>query len=114
MRDIIIGDLVILGEDLGEMTWRDANNMINKLGPGWRLPTYSEWKEIFWVNVEKISGINMDESYWVVQYPGDQNSWSVNFSFMGIQQSNRYDQYYVRPVREITSNTALEYLLKEF
>ena len=50
-----IGDLEVMTEDLGEMSWEDAKKACADLGDGWRLPTKDELN-ILYENKDKIGG----------------------------------------------------------
>ncbi|MDA7762444.1 DUF1566 domain-containing protein [Crocinitomicaceae bacterium] len=50
-----IGDLEVMTEDLGEMSWEDAKKACADLGDGWRLPTDEELN-ILYENKAKIGG----------------------------------------------------------
>ena len=113
MDTIIIEGLEIWPEDLGEMTWYDAMDKVASLGPAWRLPIGIEFKEILYPNREKLPG-NLDGYYWSsIKFVGnDDYAWifgkgSSNFVFKFTTNS-------VCAVRDLTSDIAIEYLLKDF
>jgi len=57
-----IGDLEVMTEDLGEMSWEDAKKACADLGDGWRLPTRVELN-LLYQNKESIGGFDNYE-YW--------------------------------------------------
>ena len=64
---IKIGNIEVMTEDLttenlGNMTWDEANIACAKVGDKWRLPTKDELN-ILYENMDKIGGF-ADEEYW--------------------------------------------------
>jgi hypothetical protein len=125
---LIIGDLEVWPEDLSEMTWYEARAEVAKLGPGWRLPTLDEFKEVIYPNREKIHNIANDGFYWSSAEADDtDNAWTFSFTYSN-GSGYYYDwpfkytycylykkfKYCVRPVRDFNADTAIEYVFKDF
>ncbi len=114
MKTIIIEDLQIWPKDLGKMTWDEAMVEVAKLGPGWRLPTIEEFKEVLYPNRNRILNLQ-DEFYWSSKKNFNNYAWNFNFSNgTAYYYPNKSITYYVRAVRDLTIEAAAEYLLKEF
>ena len=114
MKDpIIIDHLEIWPTDLGKFNWREAAAKLAELGPGWRLPTREEFKLILNPNKEEISVL--DGSWYLSSTPGYVNNhWIYSFSDGYENYFHDDHQFLIRPVRELTGEVALDYLLKEF
>ena len=94
---IKIGNLEVMTEDLGKMTWEDAKKACADLGDGWRLPTKSELN-ILYENKDKIGGFATNY-YWSSTEGGGDNAWRQDFLY-GTQLGDvRGNYYYVRAVR---------------
>lgn len=105
---IIIKGLEIWPKDLGKMPWQEAMTAATKLGPGWRLPTIEEFKEILGLDVT-------GEYYWSSTEYSNYTAWSFNFTNgLAYFIFNKYTTFYVRAVRDFTGEAAIEYLLKDF
>jgi hypothetical protein len=114
MRDLIIEDLQVWPEDLGEMTWKEATAEVAKLGPDWRLPTIEEFREVLYPNIEKIPKISK-ASYWSSMENANNNAWNFNFNNGGANYyASKVNTYYVRAVRDFTGMMAIDLLLKDF
>lgn len=115
MKTIIIDNLEVWPQDLGEMTWDEAQMEVLNLGPGWRLPTVEEFNEILWPNREKMPNINLYSNYWSSKeaqtYPG---AWYFSFASRYVNNSDMHDGRLVRPVRDLTYDTIINQLLKDF
>ena len=101
---ILIGDLEVMTEDLGEMSWGDAKKACAALGDGWRLPTRDELN-VLCENKDKIGGF-AGNYYWSSRRlwsntEKDFTSWSWGQSFPSGYEftSGNYSNYYVRAVR---------------
>jgi|TARA_R100000501_G_C2611582_1_gene106070 hypothetical protein len=96
-KTIKIGDLEVMTEDLGRMTWDDAVKACADLGDGWRLPTKDELN-ILYENKDKIGGF-ANNYYWSSTEVDNDDAW-VQYFNGGIQFSY-YKNYtsYVRAVR---------------
>ena len=92
-----IGDLEVMTEDLGEMSWEDAKKACADLGDGWRLPTDEELN-ILYENKAKIGGF-ASGYYWSSTEYDDGIAWGQDF-YDGYQDdSNKDNDTYVRAVR---------------
>ena len=93
-----IGDLEVMTEDLGEMSWEDAKKACADLGDGWRLPTKDELN-ILYENKDKIGGFATNY-YWSSTEVGNGTAWDQDFA-NGAQVGNLYkgNGSYVRAVR---------------
>ena len=94
-----IGDLEVMTEDLGEMSWEDAKKACADLGDGWRLPTDEELN-ILYENKAKIGGF-CGGYYWSSSESGTVFAWIQDFN--NGHQGHRYEtsRNYIRAVREI-------------
>ena len=119
IEPILIDRLEIWPRDLGKMTWDEAKVEVAKLGPGWRLPTVDEFKEILYPNRAKIPKIRSNKfqtsAYWSSTEYENFSGWYFTF-YYGKAYSNYYkpNTFYVRAVRDFTGETAITYLLKDF
>jgi hypothetical protein len=114
MRDlIIIEDLQVWPEDLGEMPWEEATAEVAKLGPDWRLPTIREFEDVLYPNMKKIPKISKN-NYWSSTENDLNYAW--HFTFFNGNANYNYKNLttYVRAVRDFNGETALDLLLKEF
>lgn len=117
MRDtIIIENLEVWPEDLGKMTWDEANTEIAKLGPDWRLPTIEEFREVLYPDRKKLFDKISFDIYWSstesFNYSDPrQTVWNFKFYNGYSYPTSKNLTYYVRAVRDFD---ALEYLLKDF
>ena len=112
---IIIGELQVWPRDLGRLTWDEANIEIAKLGPGWRLPTLDEFNSTLWPSRVEIPDISPYAHYWsntpATTFNG---AWIFTFASKSSNTTNTYDKNQVRPVLELTGESALGILLKDF
>ena len=113
MKTIIIGELQIWPEDLGEMTWQEATNVVASLGPGWRLPTIEEFKKTLYRNKEKLPG-NVDGYYYWSSTANGNYTWYFSFYSGRADLSRTHSTYYVLAVRDYTVERIVADLLKEF
>jgi hypothetical protein len=97
---IIVGNLEIKRNDLGLMSWRDAEKACSSIGPGWRLPTIDELKFLY-ENKEQIGGFK-DDYYWSFSDFSPVSAWVQSFAG-GNQDSSAYDgsPFNVRAVRVV-------------
>ena len=72
-----IGDLEVMTEDLGEMSWEDAKKACADLGDGWRLPTKDELN-ILYENKDKIGGFATGY-YWSSTEVDNGTAWDQDF-----------------------------------
>ena len=92
-----IGNLEVMKEDLGRMSWDDAKKTCAALGDGWRLPTKQEL-EILYVNNQRIGGFD-DNYYWSSTEVDYSNAWSQNFYNGHQANATKSNAPYVRAVR---------------
>jgi len=92
-----VGNLEVMKEDLGRMSWDDAKKTCAALGDGWRLPTKQEL-EILYVNNQKIGGFD-DNYYWSSTEAGYFDAWLQSFSSGGQVFYFKYYSGYVRAIR---------------
>ena len=112
---IIIGELQVWPKDLGKMEWDKAKVEVAKLGPGWRLPTIEEFKEILYPSRSGILGLDVtDEYYWSSTETANNTAWYFTWNSVYANYTYKYYTYYVRPVRDFTGESALGILLKDF
>lgn len=120
IKPILIDRLEIWPRDLGNMTWDEAKVEVAKLGPGWRLPTVNEFKEILYPNEAKIPKIRSNKfktsAYWSSTEYDDNYyfAWYFSFYYRYAFKNNKNSTSYVRAVRDFTGETAITYLLKDF
>jgi hypothetical protein len=101
----ITGEKVLVAKkDLGQMNWDDAQNRCKELGEGWRLPTYEEL-EIMCINYKRLE-MPFKNTYFSSTFNIYDNDKLVikgliftNCSYYYI--NNRYNTYFVRPVKTI-------------
>jgi len=114
MRDaIIIEDLQVWPKDLGKMTWDEATARVAKLGPGWRLPTIEEFKEVLYPNRKNLPDIE-GEYYWISIELDLNSAWIFDFRNGHAHHLLKGNPLYVRAVRDFTGEVALDLLLKDF
>ena len=115
IKPIIIDRLEIWPRDLGMMTWDEAKVEVAKLGPGWRLPTVDEFKEILYPNESKIPKIRSNKfqtpAYWSSTEYDNYYVWYFNFYNGYAYTYNKYNTYYVRAVRDVD---AIDQLFRDF
>jgi len=115
---IIIEGLQIWPEDLQErLTWHEAVEAAQSLGPGWRLPAIQELRETLYKYGAQIPGLNLWDrgEYWSCTLIDDNYSaWYFRFMSRDSLGTSRNDTRLVRPVRDFTGDVAIEYLLKDF
>jgi hypothetical protein len=58
-----LGTFETMTQDLGAMTWDQANTLLSQMGNGWRLPDLFEINKLF-VSMNSIGGFIDGESYW--------------------------------------------------
>jgi hypothetical protein len=101
-----IGNLEVMSNDLGQMSWKDAKKACADLGDGWRLPTRVELN-LLYQNKESIGGFDNYE-YWSSE-SADQNSAWIQYFGNGYQYTNDGAEIpYVRAVRTF-KNRAQQY-----
>ena len=94
---IKIGNLEVMTEDLGKMTWDEAKKACKNLGDGWRLPTKDELN-VLYENKEKIGGF-ADHYYWSSTVDDNDIAWLQNFGVGGQSGTIKTNPPYVRAVR---------------
>ncbi len=92
---IKIGNLEVMTEDLGKMTWDEAKKACKNLGDGWRLPTKDELN-LLYENKEKIGGFARDY-YWSSTEYGFPSAWEQDFNF-GFSSGTPYVNFKASPV----------------
>ena len=110
---IIIGELQVWPEDLGEMNWDEAMVEVTKLGPGWRLPTIGEYLDLLYPDRSGILGVD-GKLYWSSTERSNDHAWNFTFYYGSANYNSKHYAYYVLAVRDLNVETALEYLLKDF
>jgi hypothetical protein len=96
------------------MDWYEAESIIERLGPGWRLPTVTEFRDVLYPSIHKFPEFIEDRTYYWSS--ANTNNAGQIFSFhsgRSILVGNRV-HFSVLPVRDFTDKDAVEYLLKEF
>jgi serine/threonine protein kinase len=58
-----VGDLDVMKNDFGTMTWYEANRKLQEIGDGWRLPTAQEMAILLYENKNSIGGF-YGKYYW--------------------------------------------------
>ena len=115
MKTIILGDLEVWSKDLGEMTWHEAMDNVAKLGPGWRLPTIEEFKEILYPNKENLPGPDRTSAhYWSSAELDRTTARTFQFKYGYTSNYTKGARLYVLAVREYTVELIVADLLKEF
>jgi len=96
------------------MTWDEATQKVKELGEGWRLPTKEEFKKTLYPNRDQIPDLK-HSTHWSSSEYDAYNTWTFIFSngFAYYSHKNHFP-FHVRPVRDLTGDTALDLLLKEF
>jgi hypothetical protein len=76
-----IGNLDIMTEDLGKMSWAEANKACKELGDGWRLPTIEEYSNSIFKNKSKIPNLGEKGCYghWSGSEYDNFSAWSLFF-----------------------------------
>ena len=94
-----VGNLEVMTEDLGHMSWDDAKKACADLGDGWRLPTKDELN-VLYENKDEIGGF-ANFFYWSSTEFGYGNAWRQHFGTgsqsTGYKENNLYGG--VRSVR---------------
>ena len=98
LSTVKIGNLEVMTEDLGRMSWDDAKKACADLGDGWRLPTKDELN-VLYENKDEIGGF-ANNSYWSSTELGNLNAWLQIFNdgYQSSYNKNLYP-YSVRSVR---------------
>ena len=89
-----MGNLEVMTEDLGIMTWNEAMKACADLGDGWRLPTT---KELYLLH--RLTNGYADGNYWSSTEYDSNNAWLQDFAYGSRFYSNKVDAFYVRAVR---------------
>ncbi len=99
---IEFGTFEVMTQDLGQMTWEQANIEVSKLGDGWRLPNLPELNRLF-ENMQTIGGFHDESSYWSseVNKYGDPFIQRFNIDYTTPHQNSTWheDLNWVRAVR---------------
>ena len=94
---IKIGDLEVMTDDLGKMTWDDAKKACENLGDGWRLPTKDELN-VLYENKDKIGGF-ASNYYWSSSEFVNGIPWGQRFFNGNLFYDYETNTLYVRAVR---------------
>ena len=93
-----VGNLEVMTEDLGHMSWDDAKKACADLGDGWRLPTKDELN-VLYENKDEIGGFADSLYYWSSTEDDNNDAW-IQLFLDGDQFTNVMDDYgSVRSVR---------------
>lgn len=106
-----IGNIQVYSSDIGEMNWEEANFACKNLGEGWRLPTISEL-ELIEKNKDDLNGFFKNSYYWSSTKNLEGKIFVINIgsifvstldksTFGNYRSSNKFENYYVRPVRTL-------------
>jgi hypothetical protein len=93
VKTVKIGNLEVMTEDLGEMTWDEAVKACAYLGDGWRLPTKDELNFLY-ENVDFAYTL-----YWSSTEDDSIMAWAQNFSDGNQYNTSRKTPWSVRAVR---------------
>lgn len=85
-------------DNLGEMTWEEADEAVKALGNGWRLPTI---QECFMIYTDKLIDKNY---YWSSSLYDDDAAGYFYFGNGNAYSNYKYTAYYVRAVRDIKAS----------
>lgn len=99
VKDIVVEPLTIEISDKaieGKYTWQSANEYVNSLGDGWRLPTSNEMYQI-----SQLENDFEQDIYWSCSHSGSKNRWCYSFHSGNHNCISIYQFAYVRPVRDI-------------
>ena len=113
MKTIIIEELEVWSKDLGEMTWEEAKEACASLGPGWRLPTIEEFKEILYPNRKNLPDYTFAH-YWSSTELDRTTARTFQFNYGYTSNYTKGVHYYVRAVRDYSIELIVTDLLKEF
>ena len=114
MEPVIIENLQVWPEDLGNMNWYNATEAAKALGEGWRLPTKEEFENILYPNKTKIPELTKGY-YWSSTKYNMFYVWHFDFNYgYANHYLNKNNLFYVRAVKDFTADEVLRYLLKEF
>ena len=90
-------------QDLGAMTWDQANYEVSNLGNGWRLPNLGELNRLA-ENMQNIGGFVDGESYWSSELHLDDpyvQNFSIDWSVPHQNYGYRGNLNRVRAVRDL-------------
>lgn len=106
--DIIIENLEVYYETLGRDNYKNAVDLLNSVGKGWRLPTVDEFNKILYPNKSKLPGINEDDFYWTsIEHPvNNKLVYLVDFENGKVYSSGeKKDKYYILAVKDVKQQT---------
>ena len=92
-----IGNLGVMTEDLGEMTWNEAMEACADLGVGWRLPRRNEL-QVLYNNRDKIGGFD-GSNYWSSTEKNNNDVYYHSFVIDFQSITDKYSSFCVRAVR---------------
>ena len=92
-----VGNLEVMTEDLGHMSWDDAKKACADLGDGWRLPTKDELN-VLYENKDEIGGF-AGSYYWSSTESDSSRAWGQAFGFGAQFFYFKSNVAYVRAVR---------------
>ena len=96
-KTVKIGNLEVMSEDLGEMSWEFAKMACKNLGDGWRLPTKDELN-VLYENKEKIGGFAYN-AYWSSTEFENRDAWYKDVTSGRQDYFNKNFNFGVRAVR---------------
>ena len=94
-----IGNLEVMTEDLGDMTWNEAMEACADLGVGWRLPRRNEL-QVLYNNRDKIGGF-ANSYYWSSTEKNKNDVYYHSFVIDFQSLNGKFSNFYVRAVRSI-------------
>jgi hypothetical protein len=111
---IIIDNIEVWPNDLGEMPWEEAMDKVAKLGPGWRLPTIEEFKEVLYPNRNNLPGYISFAHYWSNAELDYTTARTFQFTYGYASNYTKSNPYYACAVRDYSIEIIVTDLLKEF
>ena len=114
IETILIDGLEIWPEELGKMSVNRSVSALNQLGPGWRLPTLEEFKEILYPHREKLSvsisdGDNEDY-YWSSSEKDEYRNYCFGFDRGWGNNFDDANALRILAVRDVTAEKAIDTL----
>jgi len=110
-KTIIIENLEVYNEDLGRMSFEEANKKVAALGNGWRLPTNQEFKSTLLPNKLKISKVQTKNIEHLANFWSSSKNYGAPyyFYFMNGEEylnfgANTEKLAFVLPVRNIPNS----------
>lgn len=100
------------------MTWPEAIARVRELGPGWRLPTEDEFREVLYPNQDAIAaGLSNGRlylDYWCSTSSGWGESYHLYFSFYTVQAYRVYIDAKMINAIAVRDADAIEILFRSF